>query len=32
MHRVNPEATQAPLHFNFATDVIDEREPNVERA
>ena len=23
MHSANPEATQAPLHFNFATDVID---------
>ena len=23
MHSANPEATQPPLHFNFATDVID---------
>jgi acetyl-CoA synthetase/medium-chain acyl-CoA synthetase len=23
MHSANPEAIQAPLHFNFATDVID---------
>lgn len=23
MHSANPEATEAPLHFNFATDVID---------
>ena len=23
MHRANPEALEAPLHFNFASDVID---------